>query len=242
MQQLQGRIAIVTGASRGIGYATACALAQQGAHIIALARTIGGLEELDDDIRQLTHNQGATLVPMDLRDFEAIDRLGASIYERWGKLDILIANAGILGVLSPLGHITPKDFEQIMAVNVTANWRLIRALDPLLRQSDAGRAIFVSAAAAHQCKPFWGAYSASKAALEALVKTYAAETVQTPIRVNFIDPGPTHTALRSKALPGEDPSSLKKPKDITSLFIHLSMPDIQQTGVLHKASEQEHYP
>lgn len=177
-KRFEGRIAVVTGASRGIGYFTARALAAEGAHVVAIARTVGGLEELDDEIRAAGGQ--ATLVPVDLTDFDAIDRLGAALYERWKKLDILIGNAGILGGLSPLGHVSPKTWDKVMAINVTANWRLIRSLDPLLRQSDAGRVLFMSSGAAHKCKAYWGPYSVSKAAVEALVRTYAAETRQTP--------------------------------------------------------------
>ncbi|MGI9464773.1 MAG: SDR family NAD(P)-dependent oxidoreductase, partial [Aestuariivirgaceae bacterium] len=184
---LENRIAVVTGASRGIGYAIARQLAMNGAHIIAVARTVGGLEDLDDEITRAGGT--ATLVPADLQDHAAIDQLGAAIHERWGKLDILVGNAGVLGKLTPLGHLEPKVWDEVMAVNVTANWRLIRSLDPLLQRSDAGRAVFVSSGAAHDIHAYWGAYSISKAALEAMVKTYAAETASTPIRANILNPG-----------------------------------------------------
>ncbi len=169
MKPLAGRVAVVTGASRGIGYHAAKGFAAAGAHVVALARTTGGLEELDDEIRAA--GGAATLVPLDLKDVEGIDRLGAALYERWGRIDILFANAAILGQLSPLGHVPPKVWDEVMAVNVTANWRLLRSLDPLLRQSDAGRALFMSSGAARSCRPFWGAYSVSKAAVEALART-----------------------------------------------------------------------
>ena len=175
---LQDRVAVVTGASRGIGRAAALALAEAGAHVIALARTQGALEELDDQIRGM--GGSATLVPVNLKDYPALDRLGAAIHERWGRLDILLGNAGILGEVAPITHIDQPVWDEVMAVNVTANWRLIRSLDPLLRASDAGRALFVTSAAAHKCLAYWGPYSVSKAALEALVRTYAAETVTTP--------------------------------------------------------------
>ena len=174
--------------SRGIGYAMAKALAAEGAHIVAVARTVGGLEELDDEITGA--GGSATLVPANLTDYDAIDRLGAAIYERWGKLDILCGNAGVLGKLTPLGHLEPKVWDEVMAVNVTANWRLIRSLDPLLQKSDAGRALFVSSAAAYYHSAYWGAYSVSKAALEALVRTYASECDSSSIRVNLLNPGP----------------------------------------------------
>lgn len=166
---LEGKIALVTGASRGIGYFTALELAKAGAHVIACARTVGGLEDLDDAIKSV--GGSATLVPFDLADMNAIDALGASIFERWGKLDILVANAGVLGVISPIGHIEAKTFEKVMNINVTATWRLIRSVDPLLSRSEAGRAVILSSGAAHKCRPFWGPYSASKAAVEALART-----------------------------------------------------------------------
>ncbi|MGH6855824.1 MAG: SDR family NAD(P)-dependent oxidoreductase, partial [Aestuariivirga sp.] len=196
--RLANRIAVVTGASRGIGRAAALALAKEGAHVIALARTQGGLEELDDEIGKL--GAKATLVPADIKDFDALDRLGAAIFERWKKLDILVGNAGILGKLTPLAHVDQKLWDEVMAVNVTANFRLIRSLDPLLRASEAGRAVFVSSAAAQQCPAYWGPYSISKAALEAMVKTYAAEIATTPVRVNCFSPGATRTRMRATAM------------------------------------------
>src|SRR3569833_2312943 len=208
---LQGRIALVTGASRGIGRAAAIALGAAGAHVICVARTVGGLEETDDEIQKVGGT--ATLVPRNLRDFEAIDRLGASIYERWGKLDALFGNAGVLGMLTPLAHLEPKTFQEVMEVNVTANWRLIRSLDPLLRLSDAGRALFVSSGAARKHTPFWGVYAVSKSALETLVLTYAAECEPTNIEVNLINPGPMRTLMRQKAKPNKDPTKQKKPKE-----------------------------
>ncbi|MGB7335986.1 MAG: SDR family NAD(P)-dependent oxidoreductase [Salaquimonas sp.] len=219
MGKLDGKIALVTGASRGIGYHTALALAAQGAHVIALARTVGGLEELDDAIQQAGGT--ATLVPLDLQDFDALDRLGASIDERWGKLDIFIANAGILGGLSPLGHIEPKTFDKIMAINVTANWRLARSLDPLLKASDAGRVLLMSSGAAQSCKAFWGGYSISKAALEALGKTWANESANTNLKINMVNPGATRTAMRAEAMPGEDPDTLPTPVDVAAKLVDL---------------------
>ncbi|MGB7287523.1 MAG: SDR family NAD(P)-dependent oxidoreductase [Salaquimonas sp.] len=219
MGKLDGKIALVTGASRGIGYHTALALAAQGAHVIALARTVGGLEELDDAIQQAGGT--ATLVPLDLQDFDALDRLGASIDERWGKLDIFIANAGILGGLSPLGHIEPKTFDKIMAINVTANWRLARSLDPLLKASDAGRVLLMSSGAAQSCKAFWGGYSISKAALEALGKTWANESANTNLKINMVNPGATRTAMRAVAMPGEDPDTLPTPVDVAAKLVDL---------------------
>ncbi|EJJ27873.1 SDR family NAD(P)-dependent oxidoreductase [Rhizobium sp. CF142] len=227
---LEGRIALVTGASRGIGYFTALELAKAGAHVIACARTVGGLEDLDDAIKAA--GGSATLVPFDLADMEAIDRLGGSIFERWGKLDILVANAGVLGVISPIGHIEAKVFEKVMNINVNATWRLIRSVDPLLTRSDAGRAVIMSSGAAHKCRPFWSAYSASKAAVEALARTWAGETQSTPLRITSVDPGATRTAMRAQAVPGEDPMSLPHPSEVAKAILPLLGPGVTETGKL----------
>ncbi|TAM97449.1 MAG: SDR family NAD(P)-dependent oxidoreductase [Rhizobiaceae bacterium] len=238
---LSGRIALVTGASRGIGYHLAKGLAGAGAHVIAVARTVGGLEELDDAIKAAGGQ--ATLVPLDLTDMPAIDRLGAVIFERWGKLDILVANAGILGVLSPVGHIEAKTFEKTMAVNVTSTWRLIRSVDPLLRKSDAGRAILLSSGAAHSGRAFWGLYAASKAALEALARSWADETKNTPLRVNSVNPGATRTAMRAQAMPGEDPATLPDPAEVAAKILPLASPSLTETGLLFDVRENRflHY-
>lgn len=230
--RLDGKVALVTGASRGIGRAAALAVAEAGAHVVAVARTQGALEELDDEIRA-RGGDPATLVPLDLKDMEALDRLGAALHERWGKLDVLFGNAGILGDLTPLGHVDPKTWDTLMAVNVTANWRLIRSLDPLLRASDAGRAIFVSSGAAHKCTAYWGPYSVSKAALEALGRTYAAETVETPVRVMLVNPGPLRTRMRASAMPGEDPETLRTPDDLAPHIVRLASPEWTETGKLY---------
>ena len=227
-QHLQGRIALVTGASRGIGRAASLALAEAGAHVIAVARTVGGLEELDDAIQ--AKGGTTTLVPVDLKDSAGIDRMGAAIFERWGKLDMLLANAGILGVLTPLTHLAPKVWDELIAVNLTANWRLIRSLDQLLRLSDAGRAVFVSSAAAVNNRPFWGGYSVTKAALDSLVKTYAGELTGTTVKVNLLYPGPTRTAMRAKAMPGEDPMSLPAPEELCPLIVEMLSPDYAANG------------
>ena len=220
---LTGRIALVTGASRGIGRAAAIALAGAGAHVILVARTVGGLEETDDEIQKA--GGSATLVPMNLRDFDAIDRLGASIFERWGRLDAFLGNAGVLGQLTPLAHLEPKIFQEVLEVNVTANWRLIRSLDPLLRQSDAGRVLFVTSGAARKHTAYWGAYSLAKAALESLALTYAAECGETTkIKVNLINPGPMRTLMRKKAMPGEDPAYLIKPEDMAFKVVEMLSP------------------
>jgi NAD(P)-dependent dehydrogenase (short-subunit alcohol dehydrogenase family) len=228
---LKGRVAVVTGASRGIGYAASLALARAGAHVVAVARTVGGLEDLDDAIKAA--GGSATLVPVDLRDLPAIDRLGAAIHERWGKLDILLGNAGVLGPLSPLGHVDPKAFDEVMAVNVTANWRLIRSLDPLLQASDAGRALFVSSGAAHKTMAFWGPYSISKAALQALVMTYAAENQRTNVKVNLINPGRLRTRMRAEAMPGEDPLTLRTPEDLAPDILRMALPSATEHGVIY---------
>ena len=230
--RLEGRVALVTGASRGLGASAAVALAKEGAHIIATARTEGGLTELDDQIKAV--GGSATLVPLDIKDYAGIDRLGAAIFERWKKLDILVGNAGILGKLTPMAHVEPKVWDDVMAVNVTANYRLIRSLDPLLRQSDAGRAIFVSSGLAHKCWAYWGPYSISKAALEAIVKTYAAEISTTPVRANCFSPGATRTNMRATAMPGEDPMSLPHPDDVAAQIIPMCLPDFTDNGGVWK--------
>ena len=217
---LAGRIAVVTGASRGIGYHAAKAFGGAGAHVVAVARTVGGLEELDDAIKAAGGT--ATLVPLDLKDSPGIDRLGAAIFERWGRLDLLLANAGVLGQLSPLGHVPPKVWDEVMAVNVTANWRLIRSLDPLLRQSEAARAIFMTSGAADGDHPFWGPYAVSKAALEALAATYASETRKTRIRVALVNPGAVRTAMRAQAMPGEKPETLPHPSETAAKLLDLA--------------------
>lgn len=229
-QDLAGKVVLVTGASRGIGYASAIEAARRGAHVVAVARTVGGLEELDDEIQDL--GSAATLVPLDLRDGDAIDRLGAAIFERWGALDGLVANAGQLGVLSPLPHVKPEDFEKVMAVNVTANYRLLRATDLLLRQSTAGRAVFVSSSSARSARPYWGLYAASKAAVDAMAKSYAGEVAQTKVKVNVFYPGAVRTAMRAKAMPGENPDTLPTPADIAPKLIDLISPAVKESGKL----------
>lgn len=219
--QLKGKIALITGASRGIGAAVAKAYAQQGAHVVLTARTVGGLEEVDDAIHALTGTR-ATLVPLDVRQGEMIDALGAQLYERFKKIDILVGNAAMLGSLSPVHHASTSEFDDIFKVNVTANFRLIRAMDPLLRGAAAGRVIMLTSGAAAAPIAYWGPYAASKAALEHLTLTYAAEVKQTPIRVNLLDPGAIRTRMRAQAFPGEDPLSLPTADSITSLFVELA--------------------
>jgi len=227
---LSGRIALVTGASRGIGRAAAIALGGAGAHVICVARTVGGLEETDDAI--VKAGGTATLVPLNLKDFAAIDRLGASIYERWGKLDALLGNAGVLGQLTPLAHMDPKTFQEVLDVNLTANWRLIRSLDPLLRLSDAGRVLFVTSGAARKHIAYWGAYALSKSALEILALTYAVECETTNIKVNLLNPGPMRTLMRMKAMPGEDPAYLVKPEDMAFKVIEMLSPNYDRSETI----------
>ncbi|HXJ02740.1 MAG TPA: SDR family NAD(P)-dependent oxidoreductase [Micropepsaceae bacterium] len=217
-----GRVALVTGASRGIGRAVAVALGKAGAHVVAVARTVGGLEELDDDIKK--EGGKATLVPLDLKDLPGIDRMAAAIHERWGKLDALFGNAGILGALTPLAHLNPKTWDEVMAINVTANLRLIRAFDPLLRQSDAGRVLMMSSAVARLNRAYWGPYAISKAALEMLTFTYAAECNGTNVKANAYNPGPTRTRMRAEAMPGEDPMTLPTPEELTPSILELLSP------------------
>jgi NAD(P)-dependent dehydrogenase (short-subunit alcohol dehydrogenase family) len=235
---LADRIALVTGASRGIGRATAVALAKAGAHIVAVARTVGGLEELDDAIRAAGGT--ATLVPLDLKDSDGIDRLALALHQRFGRLDVMVGNAGILGALSPLGHVEPKVWDDVMTVNVTANWRLIRAMDPLLKFSDAGRAVFLTSGVAARALAYWGPYAVSKAALETLARTYAAETAATNVRINLFTPGPVRTRMRAQAMPGEDPMTLKTPDEVADKILVLCLPSTHETGRLY-AYEQDRF-
>jgi NAD(P)-dependent dehydrogenase (short-subunit alcohol dehydrogenase family) len=228
---LAGRIALVTGASRGIGYAVALALARAGAHVVAVARTVGGLEELDDEIRKL--GGSATLVPLDMKDYDGIARLAAALNERYHRLDVLIGNAGIGGPSSPLGHVEPKAWDDVMAVNVTANWHLIRHFEPLLRASDAGRAVFISSGSAHNARAYRGPYNVSKAALEALARTFANETASSNVRVNVFNPGPTRTRMRAAIMPGEDPMTLPPVEDVAEKIVALALPSVTETGKLY---------
>ena len=231
---LDGRIALVTGASRGIGRAVAVELARNGAHVIALARTQGALEELDDEIRGLGNE--ATLVPCNLSDFDALDRLGRAIFDRWQKLDILVGNAGQLGPVSPLSHIDPPNWDAVFAVNVTANYRLIRSLDALLRASDAGRVVFVSSGAGNkaQLDPYKGLYASTKAALDAISRVYAAETATTSnVKVMSANPGPLRTKMRAALVPGEDPMTLRTPQDFAPKVLAMCLPSWVETGKLY---------
>ncbi|NKC03160.1 SDR family NAD(P)-dependent oxidoreductase [Ochrobactrum haematophilum] len=227
---LTGRLALVTGASRGIGYFLSLELAKRGAHVIAVARTVGGLEELDDDIRKLGGN--ATLVPLDITDMEAIDRLGGSIHERWGKLDIMVANAGVLGTISPIGHVEAKTFEKVMNVNVTSVWRLIRSTDPLLLFFPMPDAPFCSRPALRIAAAPWGPYAASKAAVEVMARSWAEETKQMALNINSVNPGATRTAMRAQAMPGEDPDTLPTPQEVAEKIVKLADPALDVTGKL----------
>ncbi len=232
---LDGRTALVTGASRGIGAAAAKALAAEGAHPILVARTKGGLEEVDDEIRRRGAGASATLVQMDLGDLGRIDDLGAAVLERFGGLDILVANAAVLGPLTPMGHYPPEQWDEVMRINVSANWHLIRIFDPLLRRSDAGRAAFVTSGVASSVFPYWGAYATSKAALEMMVRVWAAEVAKTKLRVNLLDPGVVRTRMRAQAFPGEDPETLPPPESLGPLFVELASPGLRRHGEVVRA-------
>jgi len=225
---LADRIALVTGASRGIGAELALLLAQAGAHVVAVARTAGGLEELDDKIK--TAGGSATLVPVDMKDADGIARLALALNERYGKLDVMVGNAGILGPLSPLDHVERKDFETSMAVNVTANWWLIRTMDALLKRSDAGRAVFITSGLSWLGRAYTGPYAAAKAALNMLVQTYAAESANTSVKVNAFSPGPTRTRMYAGGWPGVDPATLTPPEDVAKAIVPLCLPACSESG------------
>lgn len=233
-RRLEGRIALITGASRGIGAAVARRFAAEGACLVLAARTVGGLEETDDAVRR-AGGSAATLVPVDLTDGAAVDQLGGALHQKFGRLDILVGNAAALGDLSPVGHIEPKTWDATVAINLTANYRLIRSLDPLLRLSEAGRAIFVSSGAARNANAFWGAYAATKAGLETLVKCYANEMRNTTVRANLVDPGGQRTKMRAHAFPGEDPASLPAPDEMTGVFVDLAEASYSRTGEIVRA-------
>jgi NAD(P)-dependent dehydrogenase (short-subunit alcohol dehydrogenase family) len=233
--RLTGKIALITGASRGIGAAVAEAYAREGAHLVLAARTVGGLEEVDDKIR--VAGGAATLVPLDLRDFIKIDELAAGIYQRFERLDILVGNAAEFGTFSPLGHIDPGLWQEVIDLNLTANWRLIRAMDPLLRAAPHGRAIFVTSGIARSPRAYWGPYAVSKAGLEVLVKTYAAECEKTNVRANLIGPGVVRTRLRARVFPGEDPMTLPPPETVVDAFVQLALDSCERNGDIITASD-----
>lgn len=236
---LEGRVTLVTGATRGLGYAAAIELAKAGSQIIATGRTQGGLEDLDDAIKALGGD--CTLVPMDLKNPDGIDQLGKVIYERWGRLDGLFANAGVLGDITPASHVEPKTFDDVMAVNFTANYRLIRSVDPLLRESKSGRAVFVTSGVATSRRAYWSAYAASKSALETFVQCYAKEVGITKIKVNLLNPGAVRTAMRAKAMPGEDPSILPDPADVAPLVVDMLSPDYTDHDKIVSFRETPYY-
>ncbi len=230
-QALAGSIALVTGASRGIGRATALALAHAGAHIVAVARTIGALEEIDDAARAA--GSSATLVPLDMRDYAGLYRLAGALNERYQRLDVMVGNAGVVGQRSPLDHIDPQNWDEVLAVNVTANWHLVRAMDGLLKRSAAGRAVFITSGAATNARAYSGAYTVSKAALNALARVYAAETESTAVKVNLFNPGPTRTRMRAYVMPGEDPMTLPTPEAVAEKILPLCLPSCGETGKLY---------
>ena len=231
VKPLADKIALVTGASRGIGAALALQLAQAGAHVVAVARTVGGLEELDDKIKAAGGT--ATLVPVDMKDMDGIARLALAIHDRYKRLDVMVGNAGILGPLSPLPHAEPKDFENIFAVNVTANWQLIRTMDPLLKAAPAGRAVFITSALGWMGRAYTGVYGASKAALNALAQSYAAENATTNVRVNLFNPGPTRTHMYASGWPGVDPETLPAPEDVAKTIVPLCLPSCTESGKVY---------
>ncbi|HET6308047.1 MAG TPA: SDR family NAD(P)-dependent oxidoreductase [Rhodopila sp.] len=230
MSPLQGAIALVTGASRGIGAAAAIELARLGARVVITARTQGGLEETDDAIRALGGE--ATILPLDLREGPQVDAIGPSLYQRFGRLDILVHNAGALGRLTPVAHILPDDWADVVGVNLSATWRLIRTCDPLLRQSPSGRAVFVTESRAREPRAYWGAMGATKAGMDHLVLTWAQEIATTPLRVNLFDPGPTATKMRANAFPGEDRTALPPPESVAPALAALCLPTEPRNGEL----------
>jgi NAD(P)-dependent dehydrogenase (short-subunit alcohol dehydrogenase family) len=233
--RLAGKVALITGASRGIGAGVALRFAREGAHLVLAARTVGGLEEVDDAVGAAGGT--ATLVPLDLRDFVKIDELASALRDRYGRLDILVGNAGEFGIFSPLGHIPPQIWAEVMDLNLTANWRLIRAMDPLLRAAPAGRAIFVTSAIGRDSLAYWGPYTVSKTGLDMLVGIYAAEIAKTRVRANLIDPGPLRTRLRARAFPGEDPNSLPPPESVADLFLDLASPECTRNGEIVRPAQ-----
>lgn len=226
---LENKIALITGASKGIGAAVAQAYARAGAQTVLLARSAEGLEAVDDAIRA-EGGLPPVLVPVDLREHDRLDSIGPSLYERFGRLDIFVGNAGLLGKLGPLTHLDPKIWDDVMAVNVTANYRLLRSCEPLLKQSEAGRVILVSSGVAGRPAPYWGVYKISKDAVESMVQLLAAEWRETPMRINAIDPGATRTHMRAAAMPGEDPEMVKAPEEVCETFVQLASAQYEGTG------------
>jgi len=222
---LSDKIALVTGASRGIGRAAALALARAGAHVVAVARTEGALTELDDEIRAAT-GQPATLVPLDISDGDALDGLGLALHQRFGRVDVLVHAAAILGPMTPVSHLEPKHWDRVVAVNLTATYRLIRTTEPLLRASEAARAIFLTSGRAARPKAFWGPYGVTKAGMEHMVRTWADELEQTKVRAVLLDPNTMRTKMRAEAMPGEDPATVTDPSEIGPLIVQLAQSDL----------------
>jgi NAD(P)-dependent dehydrogenase (short-subunit alcohol dehydrogenase family) len=233
--RLAGKIALITGASRGIGAAVAERFAREGAHLVLTGRTVGGLEETDDRVRAA--GGSATLVPFDLREFIKIDELAAALYQRYGRLDILVGNAGEFGVFSPLGHIDPALWGEVVELNLTANWRLIRAMDPLLRAAEHGRAVFVTTSLAREALPYYGPYAVSKAGLETMVRIYAGEIARTAVRVNLLDPGIVRTRLRARIFPGENPATVPSPESVADAFLPLVLDECRHHGEILGAAD-----
>lgn len=234
-KMLENKVALITGASRGIGRSVALRFAKEGAHVILVAKSMAALEEVDDEIQAV--GGSATLVPMDLRDFDKIDQMGQALYDRFGKIDIMVGNAGLLGDLAPMSQLKVKRWTEVMDVNVTANWRLIRSIEPLLRQSETGRAIFLTSGTTKAPRAYWAAYAVSKAALEAMAQTWAQELLKTNIKVNLLDPGATRTRMRAQAYPGEDPNVLKEADALTDLFMELASSDCEKHGEIIRFNE-----
>jgi len=232
---LSGKIILITGASRGIGRSVALGCAQAGAEVIITGRTMGALEELDDEINAV--GGSATIVELDQTDTAAMARLGQAIGSRWGRLDGFVANAGQLGQMAPMPHIDAEIFERTMMVNVTSVWHQIAAFDGLLRAAPAGRVVLVSSGAAHGERAYWGAYAVSKAGLEAMGRAWAAESEKTNMRINLLDPGATRTAMRAAAYPGEDPNTLRTAEEVTPAFLQLLSPACDSQGMLYQATD-----
>lgn len=234
-RQLHDKIALITGASRGIGAAVAKRFAEEGAHVIAVARDVKGLEATDDAIRK--NGGAATLVELDLSDMSNIELLAQNIAQRFGRLDILVGNAAVLGELGPMGHMSPGDWQRVLDINLTANWQLIRCFDALLKCSDAPRAMFVTSGVAQSARAYWGAYAVSKAALDTMVRVWAAENTKTPLKANLISPGEVRTRMHAQAFPGQDPNLYVLPETITDIFVKLAAPELQETGKIFHAQQ-----
>ncbi len=229
MTALKGRVALITGASRGIGAAIARRFSAEGAHVILTARTKAGLEEVDDQIRAAGAEQGATLLPMDIRNREDIDKMGAAIMQRFGRLDVFVANAAILGEMTPLSQVDPDGWDEIIDINLTAQWRMIRSLEPALLASPSGRALFLTSGVSGG-RAYWAGYAITKSAIDALARTWAQEMAKTNLKINLVNPGAVRTSMRADAYPGEDPETLPHPDEITDIFVRLASEDFNRTG------------